>query len=229
MAPSEGGSRAKIGTREPREVGVMPEVDLAIVDGWQRIPGLSSSISDILDELGYATAVAATHLPGRLPGRCVVGRAVTVRYLPERRSREHAEDGLIHKSAMAIAARGDVLVVEGDGGGLWSVFGGLAAHRAVECGIAGVIVDGAVRDLDQISALQLPVWSRGVTSVTGRGRLEGVGINVPVRVAGVQVRPGDVVVADDSGVCFVPPEVLAEVGRHLRDLTDEEAKILQSR
>ncbi|MCL6627414.1 RraA family protein [Alicyclobacillus shizuokensis] len=221
--------RAAIGKSRPAQVGELPSVDWSVAAGWRNIPGLSSNVSDILDELGYRLSVPATCIPSRLPGSRVVGRAVTLQYLPERRSHELAGDGLIHKSAMELTSSGDVLVIAGDGIGQYSVFGGLAAHRAVECGIAGIIVDGAVRDVDQLADLRFPVWSRGVTPTTGRARLQGVGINVPIRLHDVQVLPGDIVVADDSGICFVPADVLREVDRRLRELIEEEAHILGSK
>ncbi|MDQ0189064.1 RraA family protein [Alicyclobacillus cycloheptanicus] len=229
MSTNKEGPRAAIGSHQPAHIGELPEVDLAMTEGWGDIPGLSSTISDILDDLGYHLCVSCTAMPARSTGRCVVGRAVTLRYLPERRVRESASDGLIHQSALQHVSPGDVLVIEGDGAGQYSVFGGMAAHRAVQRGIAGVVVDGAVRDVDQITDEQLPVWSTGVTCVTGRGRLQGVGINVPIRIQRVQVCPGDIVIADDSGICFVPPEVLPEVGRRLNEILAEERRILGTR
>jgi 4-hydroxy-4-methyl-2-oxoglutarate aldolase len=229
MAVNEENSRAKIGKHQPAQIGELPEVDVSVTARWQEIAGLSSTISDILDEFGYRLSVPVTFLPARSPGQCVVGRALTLRYLPERRTRELAKDGLIHQSAMQYASKGDVLVIEGDGVGLYSVFGGLAGHRAAERGIGGVIVDGAVRDLDQLASENIPVWSKGVTSVTGRGRLQGVAINVPVRIHDVQVVPGDIVIADESGVCFVPGELLTSVDARLQALVEEESRILGSK
>ncbi|QSO47263.1 RraA family protein [Alicyclobacillus mengziensis] len=219
-------SRANIGTDVPEEVHDVPQVDLSLTRDWVKISGLSATISDILDDLGYALSIPTTELPSRSEGSTIVGRAATIRYLSSRRSLDKSTDGLIHKSAMKFTNPDDVLVIEGDRGGRYSVFGGLAAHSAKKFGIAGLIVDGAVRDIDQIGELGIPVWSRGVTPMTGRGRLQGMGINVPVQIENVQVHPGDVVVADDSGICFVPPEILPEVDRRLRLLIAEEQQIV---
>lgn len=220
-------SRASIGTDVPREVHQIPQFDLTLAHDWVHISGLSSTISDILDDLGYALSIPASELPARQGRRTIVGRAATIRYLPSRRCLHLSTDGLIHKSAMRFTSPNDVLVIEGDRGARYSVFGGLAAHSAKQHGIAGLIVDGAVRDIDQIGELDIPVWSRGVTPLTGRGRLQGMGINVPVQIQNVQVHPGDVVVADDSGICFVPAEILPEVDRRLRLLIAEEQQIVR--
>jgi regulator of RNase E activity RraA len=78
-------------------------------------------------------------------------------------------------------------------------------------GEAGAIVDGGVRDIDHSRHIGYPVWSSSVSPATGKWRIETVGINVPVVVAGVTVHPGDLVIADEVGVCFVPRARAAEV------------------
>lgn len=70
---------------------------------------------------------------------------------------------------------------------------------------------GAVRDVDEIRASGLAVWTRAVTPITGSGRIEAVAVNTPIVAGSVQVLPGDVVVADESGVCFIPTERFTEV------------------
>jgi regulator of RNase E activity RraA len=120
---------------------------------------------------------------------------------------------LAHLTAFADARPGDVLVVSAPPASRVSVLGGLAAAAAVAAGVAAVVVQGAVRDVDEIDATGLAVWSTAVTPITGRGRLDALEINGPVEICGVQVVPGDVVVADRSGVVFVPRdrfEVIAD-------------------
>jgi 4-hydroxy-4-methyl-2-oxoglutarate aldolase len=73
-------------------------------------------------------------------------------------------------------------------------------------GVAGVVADGACRDVDEAVDLELPVYARGVTPLTARGRQGEVAWDVPVPVAGVTVHPGDLVIADRSGVVFLPTE-----------------------
>jgi regulator of RNase E activity RraA len=78
-------------------------------------------------------------------------------------------------------------------------------------GIAACIVDGGVRDISSMRALDHAVWCAGRTPITGRHRVEAVEINGAVSVGGVQVRPGDLIVADDTGVCVVPQGSAREV------------------
>jgi regulator of RNase E activity RraA len=99
---------------------------------------------------------------------------------------------------------GDVAVFDNGARADVSVIGGLSATWAKRVGIAACIVDGGVRDVGTIRRLHHPVWSRGRTPITGRHRLEAVEINGTVRIGNVQVRPGDLVAADETGVCVIP-------------------------
>jgi regulator of RNase E activity RraA len=81
--------------------------------------------------------------------------------------------------------------------------------------VAGAVVDGAVRDLQGLMRLGFPCWSAGRTQVTGRWRIEAVAFAEPVAICGVQVQQGDVVVADDGGVVFVPAERFEALARRL--------------
>jgi 4-hydroxy-4-methyl-2-oxoglutarate aldolase len=78
-------------------------------------------------------------------------------------------------------------------------------------GEAGAVVDGAVRDIDHSRSIGYPVWCSGVSPITGKWRIVTLAVNKPIRVAGITVRPGDLVVADECGVCFVPYARAAEV------------------
>jgi len=217
-------ARSTIGTYLPHDIGIVTQdVDASLYERWSLISGLSATVSDILDELGYQLSVPSTLIPSVFKHARTVGRAITLRYLPERKAPHLASGHLAHKAAMQHAAHGDVLVIEGDHTGVYSVFGGLAAERACAVGLSGVLVDGAVRDVDQIGEMGLAVWSRGITAISGRGRLEGVGINVPIQFGNVQVCAGDIVVADESGLCFIPPEAVATVARRLEEIVAEES------
>src|SRR4029077_14885256 len=78
-------------------------------------------------------------------------------------------------------------------------------------GEVGAIVDGAVRDIDHSRYIGYPVWSSSVSPMTGKWRIETVSVNKPVVIAGVEVKPGDLVIADEVGVCFIPFARAAEV------------------
>lgn len=199
-----------------------PRGDPGLAAALLQVSGLSSAISDELDARGIRGAVPASLAPPLQAGRCVTGPAITLRYLPERftagRLSSEQSSGRLGNPALAAATRpGDVIVIDGGGDCGFSLFGGLAARNASAAGAAAVLVDGAVRDIDEILAAGLDVWASARTPVSGRRRLEAVELNGWVAFRGVQVRPGDVAIADDSGICFVPAEVFPEIARAVLD------------
>jgi regulator of RNase E activity RraA len=114
-------------------------------------------------------------------------------------------------SAIEAAQPGDVIVVAADGRVDAAGWGGVLSLAATMRGVGGVIVDGACRDVDESATLGLPVYALAAIPATARGRQAEVGWNTPVQVAGVAVVPGDFVVADGSGVVFVPAGRVADV------------------
>jgi regulator of RNase E activity RraA len=108
---------------------------------------------------------------------------------------------------------GEVIVIAAHGARA-STWGGMASLAAQVKGIAGLVVDGGVRDLEEIEACGFPVFSRHLVPTTGRTRLKVDAIGEPVEIDGVPVAPGDVIVADGTGVVCVPAakaEQVAEI------------------
>jgi len=135
-------------------------------------------------------------------GSGMCGPAVTVWTKPG--------DILFVLKAVDLVAEGDVLVIDGGGRNDAAVIGDIVGKTLADLGCAGLVVDGAVRDVDGLDAAGLPTFARGAHPATGSNTGPGA-INVPVQCGGVTVRPGDVVRADGSGVVVVPRERLAEV------------------
>lgn len=201
-----------------------PRLSPATLDRIRSLSGLTGTTSDILDELGWQLAVRAQTIPLRTHGRQIaVGHAITLRYLPARRNLlegRQRRSGLANSDVLANAQPGDILVIDANGLEHISVFGGQAALRAANHGLSGVIVEGGIRDIDEIQ--NLPIWARALTPVTGKWRVEAVAINEPAFCGGVQVCPGDLVVADPTGICFVPGKLAAEVAERIMALSQEE-------
>lgn len=192
-----------------------PDEDLVV--RLKGLTGLVSAVSDAMDRRGLSGAVPASRAQPLLPGTKVVGPALTLRYLACREAPGASFASPVNRlgtdAMLEAATEGDVLVIEGFPGYPASVFGGVAAQNARQAGAAAVLVDGAVRDIDEIVELGLPAWASVRTPVTGRGRVEAVELNGWIGFCDVQVRPGDIAVADDSGICFVPEEIFADVAR----------------
>lgn len=202
----------------------IPRPSRAVVDAFLALTDLAGTVSDAMDELGITAAIPASTLKPMLPGARMVGPALTVRNIMqavpptvgamERKSKQ------ADLEAHNIAEPGDVLVIEGADG--ISSLGGNSSTLGKRQGEAGAVVDGGTRDIATAQRLGYPVWARGVSLITGKWRLETVAINGPVQIAGVPVFPGDLVVADDNGLCFVPRARIEEVLGRAQALSEGE-------
>jgi len=183
-----------------------PKPPLGAVERFLALGECTSLISDVMDELGVPEgAIGSSTLKPTLPGKVVVGPALTVRNIRQRSDPLAAKT---HVNRMAefeahnLAEDGDVLVIAGVAG--VSNMGGISSLTGQRQGERGAIVMGGVRDVRHSRAIGYPVWASEVTPVTGKWRLETVEINGEIQMGEVRVNPGDLVVADDTGVCFIP-------------------------
>jgi regulator of RNase E activity RraA len=180
------------------------------------------AVSDALDALGISGAVSG--LPRRATDQRVVGRTVTVKLVAK--DEAPAADGPprhLGTAAVERATADDVIVVEqrtGIDAGSW---GGILSLGAKLRGVRGIIADGPVRDVDEARAIGLPIFARATTARTARGRVAEAGTNVPVRIGEVEVRPGDYVIADDSGVVFIPAARIEEALERAEGIARREA------
>ncbi len=157
------------------------------------------AVSDALDKLGLAGVVSGV---AQYAGEgTIAGRVVTVKL----GTGEAPPGPPRHLGTMAVESAGaeHVIVVEQTSGIEAGSWGGLLSLGASVRGIAGVIADGPVRDIDEARAYGLPVFARALTAKTARGRIVEKGTNVPVTVWNVDVLPGDYVIADRSAVVFI--------------------------
>ena len=145
----------------------------------------------------------------------MVGRALTVRTI----------DGDWAKPVEAIdkAEKGDVLVIDVNGGKT-AIWGELATHSAKKKNLAGVVIDGAIRDLDDIVKIDFPVFSKHVSSNAGEPK--GLGeIGAEINCGGQPVKNGDWIIGDDSGVIVVPQEIAQEIANRALDVKEHENRI----
>jgi 4-hydroxy-4-methyl-2-oxoglutarate aldolase len=215
--------------RLPREAIRMlelPRLPKEFLESYKALVDLTGTLSDAMDELGIVGVVPAYVLPPVTTGKRIVGQALTVRNIQR--------TAQIHKAALEktntqgeseahnLAEAGDVLVIEGVMG--CSNMGGQSATLARRQGFVGAVVDGTVRDPEQYRGMGWPVWCKGFTPITGKWRMQTVEINGAVQICGVQVRPGDVVCADEAGVAFVPRERAVEVLEAARKIDTGDSK-----
>jgi 4-hydroxy-4-methyl-2-oxoglutarate aldolase len=167
----------------------------------------TSNLSDALDRLGIAQQAVAGIVPQWARTK-VVGRAVTIRMTAAGAVQTRAHLGV---DAIAASQQGDVIVVDNRGDLHNNCWGEILAMAARQKGLAGVVVDGAVRDVDACEEFGFPVHARGTVPTTARGRIVQEAWNVPVRLGNAAVRPGDVILADVNGVVVIPVEKLDAV------------------
>jgi 4-hydroxy-4-methyl-2-oxoglutarate aldolase len=184
-------------------------VDAAVCKSAQGI-----SVSDLHEAIGGAAAHAATMSPQMRPllkGVRIAGPAVTALCAPG--------DNLMMHRALDLAREGDVLVVQAQQSG--AQWGDVAAYYAKKKRLAGVVVDGYIRDTDELARMGSAVWSTliGPSSPTKTGH--GL-VNAPIACAGVRVEPGDLIAADGDGVIVIPRRRAHAVVQRARERTARE-------
>jgi 3-hexulose-6-phosphate synthase/6-phospho-3-hexuloisomerase len=181
-----------------------------------------AEIRGVLEMVSAANLSDALHRGGALqgirplfPGIRMVGRALTVRTYPG--------DWAKPVEAIDLAQPGDVLVI--DVGGLGpAIWGELATHSAIQKGLAGVVIDGALRDSGDIIKLGFPAFSRLVMPNAGEPRGFGE-IGVPIRMGSVKVETGDWLLGDDDGVTVLPQKIAVEYANRAMDVLEKENRI----
>lgn len=191
----------------PRVTALDPE----LVTAFRAVP--AAHASDCLGRGVGALGLTAYHRDLRLT---LAGPALTVRVRPG--------DNLMIHVALQMAQPGDVIVIDGAGDLTQALIGGLMRTTAIARGVAGFVVDGAVRDLAEWAEAGIAVYARGHThrgpSKDGPGE-----INVPIACAGMSVAPGDLVLGDADGVVCVPAAQAAALLPQVRAHAAREEKI----
>jgi regulator of RNase E activity RraA len=166
----------------------------------------SCAVSDALDKLGLKGSVTGIHR--YTTDARIAGQVLTVKL---DRAEGRANTRHLCTAAIEAASPGDIIVVEQSTGIDAASWGGNLAIGARMRGVAGVIVEGPARDIDDCRKLDFPVFARNHTARTARGRIVEVATGEPVTVGDVTVTPGDYVVADGSAVVFVARSEIARV------------------
>ena len=180
----------------------------------------SCNVSDALDRLHVSGA------PHRIlplwPG-CpkIVGRASTLKLV------DHGSQSPVQGTMHAIAAAnpGDVMIVDHHGRMEVNSWGGIATFAALKRGLAGVVIDGVTRDVDEIRAMEFPTFAKGVIQQSIRNRCAFAGYGISVQLGHAVVRPGDLVLGDENGVVIVPHERMDEVLRIAQECASAEERL----
>ncbi len=173
------------------------------------------NISDALDRFGIKGGCEG--IKPVVMGAKLVGPALTVYHLPVDPVNP-AKGG----DYMAYAKPGDVIVIDNGGRTYCTVWGDVLTRVAMGNNLAGTVIDGCCRDVDDIRALNYPLFSRDIFMMTRKERTQIEAVNVPIAVRNVRVNPGDIVVGDGSGVVIVPIAKAHEVLKATREICEKE-------
>lgn len=188
-----------------------------LVELFQRLD--TTAVSDALDRLGIRGGCQG--ISAQVSGTKAVGRAFTVRYRPC-----GVEKGTVGDFLDDVRP-GQVVVLDNGGRIYGTVWGDIMTVYARKRGIAGTVIDGVCRDMPRIIESKYPIFTRGHIPVTGKDRVELDGLNIPVTVSEVLVRPNDIVLCDDTGVVVVPHDWAEEVLVAAVEIDETEHRILQ--
>lgn len=210
---------------------VTPVVNAAdpLLDGFEKvaIASVADAVDQVVGERGFLSHDMRPRIIGENIPDKIVGRARTAilrKASPDKASAELSAKHSVEMIDGAKAGEIGVIVVEGtlDVAGL----GGLMATAAKSRNMAGLIVDGAVRDVSEIRGLGLPVYSRSVVPSSSVGRWASVSNQQPVECAGVIIKPGDILIAGEDGAVRVPSERAAEVLKRAQEIDDRETQMV---
>ena len=193
------------------------EAALNIADRLKKLD--TASVSDALDKLGIACGLHG--IKPIVQGKKICGPAFTVHYVPCGTVKGTVGDFLDDVKP------GEVVVIDNSGRDYCTVWGDIMTYTAKHRGIEGTVIDGVCRDIPGIRAQDYAIFTKSSYMVTGKDRVEVDAVNVPVSVSGIQVRPGDLLLGDDSGVVVVPVEYAEQVCEIAESIEEKEQKIIE--
>jgi 4-hydroxy-4-methyl-2-oxoglutarate aldolase len=198
--------------------------DDPVIAGFEKVA--LASVADAVDQVVGQRGFMNYDMRPAIPGR-IVGRAATALVRPAPPEKATPQDAVRHSVEMIDnAPPGTVgVIVMADGLNVAAI-GGLMGTAAKARGMAGMVLDGGVRDVKELRDLNLPVYARSITPATAVGRYASVSSNQPVECGGVLVTPGDIIVADEDGVVRVPRDKEQEVLKVAQEIDDREGKMV---
>jgi 4-hydroxy-4-methyl-2-oxoglutarate aldolase len=198
----------------------MAQTDSRLVS--QLLAVSTPNVSDALDRLGIEGAPQGI-LP-IYPCAKIAGPAATLKVVPFGQAEESIVLGTLR--AIVKGGAGSVLVVDGSENPHVNSFGGVAGATAKHLGLAGCVSDAVVRDVDEYKVYGMPVYCRGIAQQSVRGRSACAGYGMEIRLAGVRVRPGDYILADENGTVVIPHERVAEVVTFAQKVRATEERVI---
>lgn len=195
-----------------------------LIDGFRKttVASVSDAVDQVVGVRGYLSHDMRPFVAGR-----VVGRARTSLVRPATKEQASPTLAVKHSVEMIDSAQpGEVGVIVMEGTLDVAAIGGLMGTAAKARGMAGMVLDGAVRDIAELRSLGLPVYARSASPATAVSRYASVEKDVTVECAGVRVAPGDIVVGDEDGVVIVPKDKAEAVLKAAQDIDKRESAMV---
>ncbi len=177
-----------------------------------------ASVSDAMDKIGVPCGLLGLHPV--VAGKHICGRAFTVHYVPNGVVKGNVGDFLDDVKP------GEVVVIDNGGRLHCTVWGDIMTFVATKNGVAGTIIDGVCRDIPGIKENDYPIFTKSTYMVTGKDRVTVDYVNKPVAISNVQVCPGDIILADDTGVICIPDAVAERACEIAESIEATEQKII---
>ncbi|WP_297872229.1 RraA family protein [uncultured Oscillibacter sp.] len=177
-----------------------------------------ASVSDAMDKLGIPCGLLGLHPV--VPGKHICGRAFTVHYVPNGVVKGNVGDFLDDVKP------GEVVVIDNGGRLHCTVWGDIMTYVATKNGVAGTIIDGVCRDVPGIQENGYAIFTKSTYMVTGKDRVTVDFVNKPVSISGVQVCPGDIILADDTGAVCIPDSAAERACEIAEGIEAAEQKII---
>lgn len=223
----QAGSRKQTESQKQTEAPAQEQVALSsdpLIAGFQKstVASVADAVDQVVGKRGFMNHDMRPYVSGKF-----VGRAATALVKPA--PPEKATPALAVKHSVEMideAEPGTVGVIVMEDGLNVAAIGGLMGTAAKARGIVGMVLDGGVRDLAELRALNLPVFARSVTPATAVGRYASVAKQITVDCAGVSVSPGDIIVAGEDGVVVVPKDKAEAVLKRAQEIDERETKMV---
>ncbi len=210
------------GAQAPAPAAVVPADPLLAGFAKATVASVSDAVDQVVGRRGFLSHDMRPYVGGAF-----VGRAATALVRPAPPDKATPALAVKHSVEMIDSANpGDVGVIVMEGSLDVAAIGGLMGTAAKARGMAGMVLDGGVRDVAELRALGLPVFARSVSPATAVGRFATVDKQIPVECAGVTISPGDIVVAGEDGVVIVPKDRAAEVLERAQEIDERETKMV---
>ena len=194
---------------------------------WNLSPGVRSAmISDSLDVVGVRNNAMDVRVSALRPGMRAVGLAATLKFVPDSKYDQQDPYGEAIKFLDTLQT-GEIVIISTGGDCLSAFWGELFSAAAKGRGATGVVTDGPLRDSEQVRELDFPAFGQGTRPYDYKGRMRIDSMRVPINCGGVEINPGDGVIADSDGVVVVPRAHLDRVSELANSRAASERTVLK--